>query len=154
MNQFLKIALDHPAKAEKIFLWLLQSLIVIWLISLVFHVRMGSCFYSGDNSYIGEQCLKSISAIHIATAVVLFAVTYVLCWEIFADLFVRLIFRILGRIGNLLFTIVLNVLLYPIYLFLLIKAIAKKTDKPLKYWSSNETETESSTNDYIKNQVN
>lgn len=110
MNQFFKIALDYPAKAEKVFLWVLQSLLVFWILSSIFNIDFGLCLTNIEDAFITSDCLKAISAIDIATYIIVYVLTWFIVWEFLADLIVRLIFFLLNKVIRLIWLGIIEIL--------------------------------------------
>lgn len=117
MNNFIKTALDHPAKIERIFMWLMQTLILVWLFSLVFGVSLESDYLSQDFSSL----LKTTSALKVATILILFVGSYFIVWELLADALVKYVFAFFGKLLDWTFRLVL----FFLYLF---------TFFPIKYF--------------------
>lgn len=134
MNQFFKIALDHPAKAEKVFLWLLQSLLIFWFLSSVFSQQLSLCITDTDSFYISKECFQSVSFLDIAFYVVIYALTWFLVWEFLADLVVQLIFILFNSAIRLIRKILGKILLAVVYIVMYLLSLFKLIKKPKKYW--------------------
>lgn len=134
MNQFFKIALDHPAKAEKVFLWLLQSLLTFWFLSTFFNFQIGFCITDTDSLYINPECLKTVSYLDIAFYLAIYVLTWFMIWEFLADLIVRLIFILFNSSIRLIRKILGKILLAIVYVAMYILSLFKLIKKPNKYW--------------------
>lgn len=138
MNQFFKIALDHPAKAEKIFLWVLQSILIYWFLSVVFNIQYIDCF--NDSGNFQNDCINSVTSLDIAFFLIIYAVTWFIVWELIADLAVKLVFLLFNRIISFLSRLLGQLLLIVLYVLWRFLAIFKIVQKPKKYWQKPNTE--------------
>lgn len=139
MDQFFKVALDQPAKAEKAFLWFLQSLIVLWILSVFFGWPIEYYFENGDKLK-SDHASDSISAIDFAAFLVVFAITWLLLWLIFVDFLVQLLFYLLNRIIRVvrrIFRYIFTAIFYGIRMLLSIIHLCRK---PEKFWKKNNVE--------------
>lgn len=139
MNLLIKIALDYPAKAEKIFLWILQALIICWILSFVPEISLSNCLFTSSTSLISEDCLKQISALKIATYLSLFTVCWIIIWGAFADIIVKFLFKRLEWVLDKIVRVLLFItILIPVYIYQYIKSSIKGLEKPETIWNFKE----------------
>lgn len=145
MNSILKILLDHPAKVEKIFLWFLQSAIIIWIMSSFFGYNVIDIkFVQG---HLETNFVMSLSAINLATCLLLFTLSWILIWGFLADLLFQLLFVSMNWIIRQFITLLkllFNSFLYPILLMLSWFKIVKK---PKLFWKKDNNSESSSIED-------
>lgn len=152
MNLLIKIALDNPAKAEKIFLWILQALIVIWLITFFPVISFSKCLFASTDSLINVECLNQISALKIATYLTVFTICWVLLWGILADLIVKFLFKRLEWVMDKIVSIVLFVIvLLPVYFYQYLKSRFKGLEKPESIWKFKDSKIPS--NEYNQDRI-
>lgn len=130
MNQFFKIALDYPAKAEKVFLWVLQSLLIFWVLSSFFNIDFGLCLTNKEDAFINSDCLKAISAINIATYIIVYVLTWFIVWEFLADLIVISIFFLLNRVIRLIWLGIIEILYHVLFALKYSLGLIKIVKKP------------------------
>lgn len=151
MNQFFKIALDHPAKAEKVFLWLLQSLLIFWFLSTVFNLQLGFCIADSGSFYINQECIKSVSLLDIAFYLVVYALSWFVVWEFLADLVIKLTFILFNSVIRLIRKILGQILLALVYIVMYFLSSIKLINKPKKYWEK--PKKEKSDDDYFNKMI-
>lgn len=140
MNQLLKIAFDNPDKIEKIFLWIVQTLIILWLSPLILNGVINSNFSHSKDAFLDLFFLQKLSPINLACYLLIFALSWILIWHVFADLIINLIFLLLNGLVRIITKIIVFVLriIYYSLRFCLYKV--RIGNSPRKFWVKSDTE--------------
>lgn len=84
VKQIINLLLDRPEKAEKVFLWTLQTLMTLWGFSLI-GFDIVSTLKNGTSSLLD-----------ITTSIILFTIVWVVAWGFLIDLLVAILFYFLN----------------------------------------------------------
>ncbi|MBI3134079.1 MAG: hypothetical protein HYZ14_05325 [Bacteroidetes bacterium] len=141
MNQILKIFFDEPEKAERMFLFILRTLIIAALLSIFIYGPIGNkifpqevCDSAKAGSFWDLSFLKNASFMDAATYVTLFVITWLLFWGVIIDLVIHIVVSILNKLlGWTFFALgfLIKLVIFSGWWYLYSLGAVKK---PIKFW--------------------
>lgn len=150
-DKLFSTALDEPKKLERYFLWLLQSLLTIGALEIIFDWLLHSdkkcynlCCTITSGNIFSPNVLETISPFHLATYLVIFALTWIIFWELLSNWLSMLIVKLIDVVFGISTRIVLTPIAFMLWIIRFALAFLRKEDKPRKFWKK-EGESENET---------
>lgn len=141
MNQILKIFFDEPEKAERMFLFILRTLIIAALLSIFIYGPIGNkifpqevCDSAKAGSFWDLSFLKNASFMDAATYITLFVITWLLFWGVVIDLVIHIVVSIISWLLGCVFFVLgflIKVFIFAGWWYLYSLGAVKK---PVRFW--------------------